>query len=845
MAIEASKQISGSPFDMNTLTTDQPSPDYFTAMINAPVSKLDADQYSAEDIDGVTEGLFGSGNLNYLMMQANQTNESMAVADPFESPFSESNPSPFSLMIGGNGAGVSGVSPLSSEFSASDMRITDTDRPVDNAQPVTSESAISDGAFSNTTLGSLGASNFSANAISLQPSSGSDGVSGLSSDGSDGVSGINGLDGIRGIDGTPGANGTDGTDGGGGGDTFIDIDLGDLIIDLGDFTLIDLGDVTTLITTTITNITDIINNILGGGEWHGITLDLDVLLSDITDLTLGLSILDGVTHTLQQIVDLNPVVDLLGDNLDLADILTGTLGTHITLLGGDDYLEAGDYDLLLNTDFQLAGLSLPPINLDIPLDPLEGLLGDIDIDVGGTLDGLAGNLLDGDLLDGVVGGVLDGSTVSDLVDGVLNGGTVDDIVDGLTEGTIVGGLTDALLGDGGVGGIIDGIPGGNALGDVVGTLLGGDGAGDILGGLGDAVGGLLGGDSGGLLDGIGLGGSGDDTDLGLGLAGGGLPGDMLDIIIDPVEDLAGDLDILGDLGLDILGLGGHETDNGAGDTDITLGLGIDTLDDTLLGGGLDVPLDPVEDLIGDVDLDLGAAADVLGSAADGLIDNLAGGTGDDTPLAGFGNTLGDIAGDLIPSLGDGDSADNDLSLDGALGAFGENPVVPDLDVVLDPVEQLLGGDIDVAGNAGLDLLGDSETDNNAGDTDIDIDLDIDALNIDLVDTDLDIPLDPVEDILGDIDLNVGDAISLLDSQPAAGGLGDILGGGDDGGILAWPENILPDAGDILGGGGGDGGLGALLPDPLGSVVEGLGILPFAQDNQGGHGGGLLGGGLFG
>ncbi|MEZ5918441.1 MAG: hypothetical protein R3D66_00440 [Alphaproteobacteria bacterium] len=27
--------------------------------------KLDADEYSAEDLDGVTESLFGSGNLNF------------------------------------------------------------------------------------------------------------------------------------------------------------------------------------------------------------------------------------------------------------------------------------------------------------------------------------------------------------------------------------------------------------------------------------------------------------------------------------------------------------------------------------------------------------------------------------------------------------------------------------------------------------------------------------------------------------------------------------------------------------------------------------------------------------
>ena len=41
--------------------------------------KLDADFYHVDDIHGVTEGLTGSGNLNYLVLQARQTDEARAL----------------------------------------------------------------------------------------------------------------------------------------------------------------------------------------------------------------------------------------------------------------------------------------------------------------------------------------------------------------------------------------------------------------------------------------------------------------------------------------------------------------------------------------------------------------------------------------------------------------------------------------------------------------------------------------------------------------------------------------------------------------------------------------------
>lgn len=60
-----------------TLQTVTNLPDYFLTVPAATVSKLDADHYIAEDLHGATESLFGSGNMNFLLLQAGQTNEAL------------------------------------------------------------------------------------------------------------------------------------------------------------------------------------------------------------------------------------------------------------------------------------------------------------------------------------------------------------------------------------------------------------------------------------------------------------------------------------------------------------------------------------------------------------------------------------------------------------------------------------------------------------------------------------------------------------------------------------------------------------------------------------------------
>ncbi len=759
------------------LVTQELAADFFSTVMMTPVSKLDADQYSAEDLDGVTESLFGSGNLNFLMLQAGQTNETLGHSgfsgtgvssdfsfsgNPSASPFTISAPAFATNSLQGQG----GVQNL------------DTDRVGGDGDGTDGVSSVAGTNFNAATVASLGASSLAGTA---QNQSLKSGISQNLQDGQDGTEGLKGADakqpppatdghsGANGVNGTPGQNGQNGD--GTGDYTFIDvdIDLGDLNLDLGDIInagdiLIDLGDVTNLITTTITsitdiveiinicdllNITEIVNNtvnnvtnilteVLGGG---GLTLNLDVLLSEISHLNLDVLLSDTTIATLNQIIDLSDTFTLVEQVTSLQNLITLDLGGALNLWND---AQGPDTDIILNTDLNLAGLDLPSLDLDVPLDPIEAIVGDIDLDLNAALeltDDLTGNLLDG-----------------------------------IGLGTDAGGDTDLAV------------------------------------------------------------------DLGAALPGLDLPDVPLDAVFNPLEDMAGDIDLGGGLGLDLSG-GGGETDNNAGDSDMTLGLDLDLIDSDLLGADLDIPLDPIEEITGDIDLDLGLAADVLGDAADGLVDGISGGTGEDTLLGDVGDLLGDTAGDILPGL-DGGSSGNDPAPDIQIDFIDGAPGDADLDAFLDPVEEI-AGDVDIGIVPGIGLAGDSETGNGAGDSDLALNLDLGLPGTDLPGIDLDIPLDPVEDLTGDIDLDITAALDLLNGDGAGGGLPGALA--DTGGavqdIISWPESTLPDPGGLLGGGGGDdGGLGSILPDPVGSVSEGLGGLLGGGDHGGGH---HHHGGLFG
>jgi hypothetical protein len=206
----------------------------------------------------------------------------------------------------------------------------------------------------------------------------------------------------------------------------------------------------------------------------------------------------------------------------------------------------------------------------------------------------------------------------------------------------------------------------------------------------------------------------------------------------------------------------------------------------------------LENIIGDIDIDIGAAVNLLADAAQDIVDPFSGGSQEDNLLSAIGDTLGGAVTDISP-----------------LPELGEDIVSFDL---------LGGGDIHQA----------------HGDTDLTLDGDIDVLGFDVVDIGfIDVPLDPIETILGDIDVDVNAVLDLLD-QTDLHNIADNFISDQGGDFLEWTENALPGAGDLLGC-DADYGIGDLLPAPIGDLTEGLGgLLDTASHNDG-----LLGGGLFG
>ncbi|PZO82689.1 MAG: hypothetical protein DI626_09855, partial [Micavibrio aeruginosavorus] len=138
-----------------------------------------------------------------------------------------------------------------------------------------------------------------------------------------------------------------------------------------------------------------------------------------------------------------------------------------------------------------------------------------------------------------------------------------------------------------------------------------------------------------------------DTDISL---TGGAPLEVLEPVSDitsgvvnVAEDLTGDIDVAGNIGLGLLGT----NDTTGTDTDLTVPLNLDIAGFDLVTQTLSLPLDPLEGIVGDIDIDLGAAANLLGNTADTLFDSASGGTGDCGLLAGAGDLLGEGTSELL------------------------------------------------------------------------------------------------------------------------------------------------------------------------------------------------------
>jgi hypothetical protein len=585
------------------------------------------------------------------------------------------------------------------------------------------------------------------------------------SDTGNGMNGSNGNSGTSGYNGDSGLNGTNGIDGNGGGDTTINNTTNNVtnnVTNVTENTLIDnssilesveniYNDTTNLLTEVVNNVTDIVNNIFDGNplDIGPIGVSLDGALDDLLNLDLDFINGDQTLGVLDEVIDLSPVTNLV-EGLT-GDILANAgLDVIVDPFQYDD--SPNDYDIHAGLD--LMGLDLPAI--DVPLDALEFLTGDIDIglDVGQDVLGL---------LPPILGGADNGDTNLDIP-----------VLDNIA-------LLDPVTG------VVDGL-------------------------------------------------------------------------FNPVEDLAGDIDVLGNLHADLLGLG--EDGTGA-DTDLTMPLDLNLIGTDLLTNGLEIPLDPVENLLGDIDLDLGAAGNILGDTADGLIDNLTGGTGTDNLLGDLGGTLGGAADGILPM--EGTAGDTDILLNAGAHMPGAELLNDAAQLMLDPVENIVG-DIDVTNDVGLNLF-DTGDALSAADTDL-------SMDIAFVDSPIDVNLDLVESITGDIDLGIDasadlsdpaaifgnaletvdstldTAIGLLDGAAVNTGGLDLSallpsadGGESVGGLSSWTETLLPDAGNMLGD-GLLGGLGDVLPDPVAtSSVIPLPVVPIIHTPPA-HSGGLLGG-LFG
>lgn len=938
--------FSNAPMPEETPAT-QTSLDLFNSFLNAPVTKLDADEYVALDQDGVTEGLIGSGNMNFLMMQAGQTNESMSNANPFDLASGDNALSNASNLFSPNTV-ISGFGGIGGNGD------TNSDRTFDRPDDFRTFGEGSSGAHNNNMTGSLSALNLAANTQSVTPFSDTSSFASSSASNNSITStqtatgGNNGIgqDGMAGTPGTPGSPGAPGAPGEGGGATTVinniidnTTHLGDSVTNLIDNTVHNttdiltttindvtdilnnttnnttdlistiVNDTTSIVNNTVNNVTDIINNLLGG-DHNPIGLDLNATLDNLTHLNLDLFGNGNVFNVINQTIDLSPVLtpvtNIIGD-------IVSDVNLHVLLDPLHYDSSPTDTDLHIGTGLDVLGLGIPNLNINIPLDPVEALVGDIDLnlDIAQTLADLlpplgGGGNSDHDLGLGGLNNAIDLTPVTDGLSNIIN--PVEDLLGDLDIGGNIGlgllgtdidaagapdtdltipldiGLIDsplfhdglsinldmleALTGDIDVNltGAID------LLGSIAAPLIdaeaGGTGTHNILSNLGDVVSDL----AGGLLSVS----TGGDHDLGLATGIDILDHSLLEnglaVVLDPVENLLGDIDIGGTIGLDLLG-----TNTGTGaDTDITIPLDLGLIDNSLLSNALNINLDPLEALTGDIDIDLGVAGNLLGDVASPIFDALSGGSGTHDIASQIGDAVSHIADSLLPT--DNAAGDSDLTIGIDLGLLDTHLVDNITDVSLDHIEAITG-DIDIGSQLALGLLGSSTTDV-AGANDLNIGLgDLGLGNIGL-------NLDPVEAITGNIDLGLnissdlignlatdpGDAVGnllgnildtlnhtvdtavgLLDNTPVSGtGLdvtalsqGDVTGAVSN--ITSWTESILPDAGSALGGGIID--TVSQIPDVISSPIVSLpaAVAPVVTTLLGGilGGGSQHHGGLFG
>lgn len=564
--------------------------DTFEVPLTITTGKLDADQYSADDIDGVTESVFGSGNMAYASLQASQTDAAMRLNNkPVDADSSADNATNgFDNNASDPGADVFEDSSQQFGNSAGEQSYAARGSDV-SAEPNSGGRVTTDGNFSGSTVGSAGASQLSSDAGAFAPSGSGLSISDIGNNTADGQSGQNGQDGQNGDSGQNGSNGNNGDNGNNGQngeDTQHCNDHGDIninphididILDLGNVSvivndvLVNLGDVITTLTDTVTNITNNLDKVLGSLDITNI-LDLGQIVYLLN--TTGDTLTTTITETMNEITDITENITNVLDGLG-GDALGDVLGTVLDSVALDD-------------------------------------IGDVLGDLGGITQTLQGNIYH------IKSGLLD-LDLGEAAYGVKN--VVNDLTQQLDVVTdITSGLADKV--DGALGTIIDN--------------LGFEGLGNNDGGADSDI----------------------TTDLDLGVLNTDV-GDLdVEAVLDPVEDIVGDLDV--DLSGAVDLLGDSETSNAAGDTDLVVDTGIDIVDSAVADLGAVVELDVVEDIVGDIDLDLGVATDILGAVAGPVVNEGEGGSGEDTIFSDIGDVLSDTAGNVIESITEDSAAEEVL-----------------------------------------------------------------------------------------------------------------------------------------------------------------------------------------
>lgn len=571
---------------------------------DAPVQsgKLDADLYLADDLDGITESLFGSGNLNYLLLQARQTDAAAT------------------------GAGFDSVNALHADPASALAALAAAQQAAVDAQAIDQALAMpvaADGDAFGAARGSSFAATSSPSGSFSAETSGT-GFSLLSQGDQplpappDDEDRPNDDDDDGGDDDDDDTNNPpDDDDGTNNGD--IDI-LGDNNIGLP---VIDIN-------------LDPLENIVGDIDLgigidfdpdSGLTIDLDTVLVDIplvgSEINIDIPLVNPVIGEVLEVAA--PVLDAVTDIAQpVIDGLSTTVESLLGSLLGAPPAAGDDYDLAVHTD-----LGIP--DLDVNLDVIENIVGDIDIGVtfshgedgiGLGIETIAADLplvnadvqLDIPLATPVVNGALDPAAdlLGTITDPETLSGVVDDPLGSLPA------LADAAIE--GIGGIVEGTVSG--VGDSLGNALGNLGQPDN---------------------------TADDYDIAL-YNDLGLP--QIDVNLDLVESVTGDIDL--------------GTTLSHGDEGLTVGLdtvlaGVQVFDDAEVT--LDIPLvTPVADDVLDMAQSLlGAASDDENTASGAmtLIDGLAQNT-EDT----LSNILGSSSEDpLWPQLGSG-------LLDGTVDSLG-------------------------------------------------------------------------------------------------------------------------------------------------------------------------------